>query len=43
MRCSTLRYAVEGRIARYAEEHGFHAAVAWRDSGKAIPEGRRKA
>ncbi len=21
----------------YAEKHGFHAAVKWRDSGKAIP------
>lgn len=24
---------------RYAQEHGFKAAVAWRDSGKPIPEG----
>jgi enoyl-CoA hydratase len=23
----------------YAEEHGFHAAVQWRDSGRPIPEG----
>jgi enoyl-CoA hydratase len=23
----------------YAETHGFHAAVDWRDSGRAIPEG----
>jgi hypothetical protein len=23
----------------YASEHGFHEAVAWRDSGRWIPEG----
>jgi enoyl-CoA hydratase len=35
------RHTPEGtRFKRYAEEHGFHAAVEWRDSGKPIPEGR---
>ncbi len=24
----------------YAEKHGLHAAVKWRDSGKAIPRGK---
>jgi enoyl-CoA hydratase len=24
----------------YAEKYGFHAAVKWRDSGKAIPRGK---
>ena len=32
------RHSPEGLwFKRYAEEHGFHAAVKWRDSGKAIP------
>jgi len=26
----------------YAEEEGFHKAVEWRDSGRAIPEGRER-
>jgi len=34
------RHSPEGRWFKdYAEEHGFHAAVEWRDSGKWIPEG----
>ncbi len=34
------RHSPEGVwFKQYAEEHGFHQAVAWRDSGKAIPEG----
>ena len=37
------RHSPEGLwFKRYAEEHGFHAAVKWRDSGKPIPEGRRQ-
>ena len=28
---------------RYAETHGFHEAVKWRDGGKAIPEGGERA
>ncbi|MGH8675548.1 MAG: enoyl-CoA hydratase-related protein, partial [Burkholderiales bacterium] len=37
------RHSPEGLwFKRYAEEHGFRAAVAWRDSGKAIPQGRKK-
>ncbi len=32
------RHTREGLwFKRYAEQHGFHAAVEWRDSGKAIP------
>ena len=32
------RHSPEGTwFKRYAEKHGFHAAVKWRDSGKAIP------
>jgi enoyl-CoA hydratase len=32
------RHSPEGTwFKQYAEEHGFHAAVKWRDSGKAIP------
>jgi enoyl-CoA hydratase len=32
------RHTPEGFwFKRYAEQHGFHAAVKWRDSGKAIP------
>jgi enoyl-CoA hydratase len=34
------RHSPEGMwFKRYAEEHGFHEAVRWRDSGKPIPEG----
>jgi enoyl-CoA hydratase len=34
------RHSPEGRWFKdYAEEHGFHAAVEWRDSGQWIPEG----
>ncbi|MCB9760255.1 MAG: crotonase/enoyl-CoA hydratase family protein [Alphaproteobacteria bacterium] len=34
------RHSPEGLwFKRYAEDHGFHAAVAWRDSGRPIPEG----
>jgi enoyl-CoA hydratase len=37
------RHSPEGLwFKRYAEEHGFHEAVKWRDSGKPIPEGRRR-
>ena len=33
------RHSPEGLwFKRYAEEHGFHEAVKWRDSGRAIPE-----
>jgi enoyl-CoA hydratase len=32
------RHSPEGVwFKEYAEKHGFHAAVKWRDSGKAIP------
>jgi enoyl-CoA hydratase len=32
------RHSPEGVwFKNYAEKHGFHAAVKWRDSGKAIP------
>jgi hypothetical protein len=32
------RHSPEGVWFReYAQKHGFHAAVKWRDSGKAIP------
>lgn len=35
------RHSPEGLwFKQYAEQHGFHQAVAWRDSGKPIPEGR---
>jgi len=34
------RHSPEGMwFKRYAEEHGFHAAVEWRDSGRPIPTG----
>lgn len=34
------RHTPEGVwFKRYAEAHGFHAAVEWRDGGKPIPEG----
>jgi len=34
------RHSPEGAwFKRYAEQHGFHEAVAWRDGGKPIPEG----
>ena len=34
------RHSAEGFwFKRYAERHGFHAAVEWRDSGRPIPEG----
>jgi len=37
------RHSPEGLwFKRYAEEHGFHAAVKWRDSGKPIPEERKR-
>jgi len=37
------RHSPEGLWFKgYAEKHGFHAAVKWRDSGRPIPEGRRK-
>ncbi len=37
------RHTPEGVwFKEYAERHGFHAAVKWRDSGKPIPGGRRK-
>ena len=35
------RHSPEGAwFKKYAEMHGFHAAVKWRDSGKAIPRGK---
>ncbi|MCX7961583.1 MAG: crotonase/enoyl-CoA hydratase family protein [Burkholderiales bacterium] len=35
------RHSPEGLwFKRYAEKHGFRAAVEWRDSGRPIPEGR---
>ncbi len=35
------RHSPEGRwFQAFAAKHGFHAAVAWRDSGKWIPNGR---
>jgi len=35
------RHSPEGVwFKKYAEKHGFHAAVKWRDSGKAIPRGK---
>jgi enoyl-CoA hydratase len=34
------RHSPEGRWFKdLAEQHGFHAAVAWRDSGRRIPDG----
>jgi enoyl-CoA hydratase len=37
------RHSPEGFwFKRYAEEHGFHAAVEWRDSGRPIPEGGKE-
>jgi enoyl-CoA hydratase/carnithine racemase len=34
------RHSPEGLwFKRHAEQHGFHAAVEWRDSGRPIPEG----
>jgi enoyl-CoA hydratase len=34
------RHSPEGRwFKHFAEEHGFHAAVEWRDSGRWIPNG----
>jgi enoyl-CoA hydratase len=37
------RHSPEGIwFKRYAEQHGFHAAVKWRDGGKPIPEGRNR-
>lgn len=36
------RHSPEGTwFKQYAEQHGFHEAVKWRDSGKPIPVGRR--
>jgi enoyl-CoA hydratase len=33
------RHSPEGLwFKRYAERHGFHAAVEWRDSGRPLPE-----
>ena len=35
------RHSPEGVwFKEYAEQHGFHAAVQWRDSGKPIPDGK---
>lgn len=37
------RHSPEGMWFKdYAEEHGFQAAVKWRDSGRSIPEGRER-
>jgi enoyl-CoA hydratase len=37
------RHSPEGMwFKRYAEEHGFHDAVEWRDSGRPIPEGGKE-
>jgi len=37
------RHSAEGFwFKRYAEQHGFHAAVEWRDSGRPIPEGGKE-
>ena len=37
---SITRHSPEGRwFQAFAEKHGFHAAVAWRDSGKWLPNG----
>ena len=36
------RHTPEGVwFKQYAEEHGFHEAVAWRDSGRAIPGSKK--
>ncbi|MEO8145200.1 MAG: crotonase/enoyl-CoA hydratase family protein [Betaproteobacteria bacterium] len=37
------RHSPEGVwFKNYAEKHGFHAAVKWRDSGKPIPSGKER-
>jgi len=37
------RHSPEGMwFKEYAEKHGFHKAVQWRDGGRPIPEGRRR-
>jgi enoyl-CoA hydratase len=37
------RHSPEGVwFKKYAEKHGFHEAVKWRDSGKPIPSGRER-
>lgn len=37
------RHSPEGVwFKQYAEQHGFHEAVRWRDSGRPIPSARRK-
>ena len=37
------RHSPEGVwFKQYAERHGFHEAVRWRDSGRPIPSARRK-
>ena len=37
------RHSPEGLwFKQYAEQHGFHEAVKWRDSGKPIPEPRKE-
>ena len=37
------RHSPEGVwFKRYAEQHGFHKAVQWRDSGKTIPSGGKR-
>jgi len=37
------RHSPEGTWFKdYAERHGFHAAVKWRDGGRPIPEGRKR-
>ena len=37
------RHSPEGMWFKdYAEKHGFHAAVEWRDSGRPIPEGGKE-
>jgi enoyl-CoA hydratase len=34
------RHTAEGRWFKdFSEQHGFHQAVAWRDSGRTIPDG----
>jgi enoyl-CoA hydratase len=34
------RHSAEGRwFKEFSEKHGFHEAVAWRDSGRTIPDG----
>lgn len=40
---SITRHSPEGRwFQAVAAKHGFHAAVAWRDSGKWLPNGREE-